>query len=65
METDSNFPVVILPGQLVGKKVSHHPCIGDDGEMEWFRGTAIAQQPGKTQQNPDFIIRYDNYENEI
>lgn len=57
----SDLPIIILPEELVGKKVSHH-CVGDDGKTSWFRGTVLAMQTGKSQRNPDFVVRYDGYD---
>lgn len=52
--------MAILPEKLIGK-VSRH-CAGDDGEASWFRGAVLAIKVGKTQRNPEFVIRYNGYD---
>lgn len=55
---NENIPTIVVPLDLVGKRVTHH-CLGND-ELDWFEGTVI--DISETNKDLDFYIRYDGYD---
>lgn len=58
-QQNENIPTVVVPVDLVGKRVSHH-CLGND-ELDWFVGTVVGVSETNNR-DPDFYIRYDGYD---
>ena len=54
-----NIPTIVVPVDLVGKRVSHH-CLEND-ESDWFEGVVIDINEANNE-DPDLFIRYDGYD---
>ena len=52
---DQRVPTIVVPDDLIGKKVTHH-CYGDDGDCSWFDETVIGTH-GKNVKEPDYLTR--------
>ena len=58
-QPSENIPTIVVPIDLVGKRVSHH-CLEND-ESDWFEGVVIDINEANNQ-DPDLFIRYDGYD---
>ena len=54
-----NIPTIVVPVDLVGKRVSQH-CFEND-ESDWFEGVVIDINETNNE-DPDLFIRYDGYD---
>jgi hypothetical protein len=58
-QQNENVPTIVVPVDLVGKRISHH-CFEND-EADWFEGVVIDISETNNQ-DPDLYIRYDGYD---
>ena len=56
---NENIPTIVVPRNLVGKRVSHH-CLDND-ELDWFEGVVVDINETNNQ-DPDLYIRYVGYD---
>ena len=56
---NGNIPTIVVPVDLVGKRVSHH-CLDNNDALDWFEGVVV--DINETNNNdPDLYIIYDGY----